>query len=378
MTRKQKNILVLLSLIACGLFSAAGIYAYQTYQTFAQIPLGAALPAYAYTPIALPPTWTPTAGIQLGAVTLAPTVAAPPTNTIEPSCNGPDVMNILAIGADSRQDAYIYGLADVMRIVRVDFKTPRIAILEFPRDLWVEIPYIADNLNGIDHGKLNQAYLFGQPGDGFHYWDDPSAGPGLLALTLNINFGVHSDHYVAVNMRTFENIVNAVDGIDLNVADEATAKNTGLPIGANHLDGAGALKVARNREEGVFERANNQNRVLCALRKKILSPSVVTKIPDLIASFQDNIRTDFTPEQITQLACVGTKLRPENITFASFPEELFKPTLKVPDVYNHNPKGTFIWDVDFKILRDYVAQFQAGTWPPAASIEKETTGVVCE
>ncbi len=287
-------------------------------------------------------------------------------------------MNILAIGADSRKDAYIYGLADVMRIVRVDFKTPRIAILEFPRDLWVEIPYIADNLNGIDHGKLNQAYLFGQPGDGFHYWDDPSAGPGLLALTLNINFGVHSDHYVAVNMRTFENIVNAVDGIDLNVADEATAKNTGLPIGANHLDGAGALKVARNREEGVFERANNQNRVLCALRKKILSPSVVTKIPDLIASFQDNIRTDFTPEQITQLACVGTKLRPENITFASFPEELFKPTLKVPDVYNHNPKGTFIWDVDFKILRDYVAQFQAGTWPPAASIEKETTGVVCE
>ncbi|MDD2920931.1 MAG: LCP family protein [Anaerolineales bacterium] len=376
MNRKQKNILAILALIACGFFSAAGIYAYQTYRTFAQVPLGAALPEY--TRISLPPTWTATVGTPQGAVTLAPTITLAPTNTIEPICSGPDVMNILAVGADSRQDAYIYGLADAIRIVRVEFKTPRVTILEFPRDLWVEIPYIADNLHGIDHGKLNQAYLFGQPGDGFNYWDNPSGGAGLLALTLNQNFGVQSDHYVTVNMRTFENIVNAMGGIDMTITDEETAKNTGLPIGANHLDGAGALKVARNREEGVFERANNQNRVLCALRKKILSPGVVTKIPDLIASFQDNIRTDFTPEQITQLACLGTKLRPQNIAFASFPEELFTPSRQIPDVYTHNPKGVFIWDVDFKILRDYVAQFQAGDWPPAESIEKETKEVVCE
>ena len=286
-------------------------------------------------------------------------------------------MNIVAIGADSRSDTYQYGLGDVIRLVRVDFVTPKVTVLEFPRDLWVEIPYIADNLNGQDHEKLNQAYLYGQPGDGFHYWDDPSAGPGLLSLTLNLNFGVQADHYVAVNMRTFEKVVDAVEGIDLNVPDETTSLNTGLPIGKNHLNGDQALKVARNREEGVFERANNQNRVLCALRKKLTNPKVVTKIPGLIDSFQDNILTDFTPEQLAQLACIGTKLLPENITFASFPQELFKESRIYDPVFK---KNVFYWDVDFNILRDYVTRFHAGTWPEPdiTTDEKEEPEIICE
>jgi len=377
MTQNQKTIIAILSIIAGALAMTLGIYAYQTYQIYAQQPLGPELPVYAYTRIALPPTWTPTVGTPMGMVTLVPTIPIPLTNTIEPICHGPDVMNILAIGADSRQDAYIYGLADAIRIVRVEFKKPKITILEFQRDLWVEIPYIADDLKGLKRGKLNQSYLFGQPS--YHYWDDPSAGPGLLALTLNLNFGVRSDHYITVNMRTFENIVNAVDGIDIYVDDEETFIATGLPLGNNHLDGPGALKVARNREEGVFERGNNQNRVLCALQKKLASPNVVTQIPDLIASFQDNIVTDLTPGEITQLACLGTKLRPQNIIFASFPQKLFKTSRKFPDPYSHNPNGTFIWDVDFDILRDYVAQFQAGTWPETKlGVPTDPGEVVCE
>jgi LCP family protein required for cell wall assembly len=377
MNQKQKTILLALAIITCLLLTAVGIYAYQSYQVFAQQPLGPVLPEY--TRIPLPATWTPTVGAQPAAATLLPTFEIPPTKTPEPICHGPDLMYVLAIGADSRQDAYEYGLADAIRIARIEFNTPKVTILEVPRDLWVQIPYIADNLHGLDHAKLNQAYLFGQPGDGFHYWDEPSGGPGLLALTLNQNFGIRSDKYVSVNMRTFENVVNAVEGIDLYVADEETSRNTGLPVGDNHLDGANALKVARNREEGVFERANNQNRVLCALRKKLTSPGTITKIPELIASFKDNILTDLTPEEITQFACLGAKLRPQNIAFASFPEELFKPSRQIPDLLTHNPKGVFIWDVDFEVLRNYVAQFQAGTWPPPPTIGKETTSeVTCE
>jgi anionic cell wall polymer biosynthesis LytR-Cps2A-Psr (LCP) family protein len=101
----------------------------------------------------------------------------------------------------------------VIRVVRVDFVSPRLTVLDFPRDLWVEIPYIEDNLDGQDHEKLNQAYLYGNPGDGFKYWDDPSAVPGLLALTLDRNFGVKADHYIAVNMKTFVKMVDAVGGI---------------------------------------------------------------------------------------------------------------------------------------------------------------------
>lgn len=374
MTKKQKTILSILALIASLLILFTGGYAYYTYDEYAQKPLGPQLPEF--TPLALPPTWTPTSGAQPGAVTLAPTIVIPPTNTPPPICNLPDVIYLLAIGADSRQDAYIYGLADMIRVARIETKTPKITVLEFQRDLWVEIPYIADDLNGLSEGKLNQSYLFGQPG--FHYWNDPSAGPGLLALTLNQNFGIRSDHYLSVNMRTFENIVNAVDGIDIYIGDEDAAQATGLPLGNSHLDGANALKVARNREEGVFERGKNQNRVLCALQKKLLTPSVLPQIPSLISAFKDNVVTDLTPEEITQLACMGAKLRPQNVTFASFPDELFTPSRKVPDPYSLNPNGTFIWDVDYNILRDYVSQFQAGTWPPAAPIGKTEEGTTCE
>ncbi len=287
-------------------------------------------------------------------------------------------MTILAVGADSRSDTYQYGLADAIRVVRVDFSNRKVTVLEFPRDLWVEIPYISDNLDGQDHEKLNQAYLYGQPGDGFKYWDDPSAGPGLLALTLNVNFGVVIDHYISVNMRTFVNVVNAVNGIDLKVPNEDYALNTGLPVGTHHLNGDQALKVARSRKEGGEARIDNQNMVLCALRKKLTNPTVVTKLPDLITSFQDNILTDLSPEQLSQFACLGTQLPAGNIAFASFPQELFKSDRTYDPVFE---KEVFTWDVDFAILRDYVARFHAGTWPEAVTVsttEEEETEVVCE
>ena len=375
MTRSQKTILAFLSFTACALVSMLGFYVFQSYDAFASQPLGPALPIVAKT---MPATWTPDPLTPSGMITLAPTITFP-TNTpgAVVGCGGPNIMNVVVIGADSRSDNYQYGLGDVIRLVRVDFVTPKVTVLEFPRDLWVEIPYVADNLNGQDHEKLNQAYLYGQPGDGFRYWDDPSAGPGLLTLTLNLNFGVVADHYVAVNMRTFVNVVNAVDGIDLKIADETAAINTGLTIGTHHLNGDQALKVARNREEGVFERANNQNRVLCAVQKKLINPKVVTKIPELIESFQDNILTDFTPEQLGQLACIGTRMPAKNITFASFPQELFKDSLIYDPVFD---KNVFYWDVDFNVLRDYVARFQAGTWPEAdgQTEEEDESEITCE
>jgi len=373
MTKTQKTIIAVLSLVALALVSTIGFYAWSSYRTFATSPLGPALPVASQ---ALPSVWTVPPGdpSALSAVTSAPTVI--PTSTPAPLCGGPNMMTILAIGQDQRSNNYQYGLGDIVRVVRVDFVTPKITVLEFPRDLWVEIPYIADNLDGLDHGKLNQAYLYGQPGDGFAYWDDPSQGPGLLSLTLNLNFGVQIDHYLAVNMRTFENVVNAIGGITIDVPDLETARNTGLPIGKNHLGGSEALKVARNREEGMFERVGNQNLVLCAMREKALSPKIVTQIPALINSFQDNIQTDFTPEQLSQLACLGTQLPVENIAFASFPEELFTEVRIYEDPAY--PKGLLIFDADFNILRDYVTRFNAGTWPPLAAAASTAAGTEAE
>ena len=288
-----------------------------------------------------------------------------PTNTVtpEPLCGGPAVMNLLAIGSDARGNHYLYGLADVMRLVRVDFVNARVTILEVPRDLWVEIPEIADHYN-ITQGKLNQAYLYGNKGLG--YYDGPGEGPGLLARTLNLNFGAQPDHYLAVNMHTFEAVVDAIGGIDVYLPYEISVrgpnnpKGFAIPPGQHHIDGETALWVARIRQYSTFSRAENQNIVMCALRKKLLSPAVVPAIPKLVRDFQRYVQTDLSPEQINQLACLATQMSGTDVVFASFPMELFK-NKKTFDPQLKTTTSTI--DADFDVLRDYMARFQAGTWP---------------
>ncbi|HEX8991674.1 MAG TPA: LCP family protein [Anaerolineales bacterium] len=362
MTGAQKIIIAGLSLAGIVLVTSIGLVITPASATWFTRPLGAPLPTSAYTPLGLPATWTPTALLYRPVSTLRSTA------TPAPLCGGPPVMTILAIGSDTRGTGYTWGLADSIRVVRVDFVTPRLTVLDFPRDLWVKIPYISDNLNGQDHEKLNQAYLYGNPGDGFHYWDDPSAGPGLLALTLNINFGVKADHYIAVNMRTFVNMVDAVGGLDVDLANSVDGSDDPhLQKGHHHIDGAEALALARNRTDGVFSRGENQNIVLCALEKKLTSPSVVPQIPKLVQSFQGSVQTDLSPAIMSQLACLAARMPRQNISLHSFPEDLFTGTRIYDPVFHDLKKGVFIWDVDFSILRTYVAAFQAGAWPVTSS-----------
>ena len=285
------------------------------------------------------------------------------TSVPQPLCGGPAVMNILAIGSDARGNHYLYGLADVIRLVRVDFVNARVTILEVPRDLWVEIPEISDHYN-ITHGKLNQSYLYGNKG--FSYYDGPGEGPGLLARTLNLNFGAQPDHYIAINMKTFEAIVDAVDGIDVylpydvEVVTPDYPNGYGVEAGQHHFDGKTALWVARIRQYGTFSRAENQNIIMCALRKKLLSPAIVPAIPQLVQDFRRYVQTDLSPEQINQLACLATQMHGGNIVFASFPMDLFRVE-KTFDPQSNATTSTLA--ADFDILRDYVAQFHAGTWP---------------
>ncbi len=361
MTGTQKIIIAVLSLTAAVLVMLIGFAVAPAYAAWVKRPLGAPVPTTAYEPIPLPPLWTPTPYVYRYNAQNNPIRSSP---TPVPLCGGPPVMTILAIGSDTRSTGYTWGLADVIRVVRVDFVTPRVTMLDFPRDLWVKIPYISDNLNGQDHEKLNQAYLYGNPGDGFHYWDDPSAGPGLEALTLNVNFGVKVDHYVAVNMRTFVRMVDAVGGLDVKL--EKSVDGSDDPVmqkGQHHFNGAEALALARNRVDGVFSRGENQNIVLCALQKKLTSPSVIPQIPRLIQSFQGSVQTDLSPEIMSQLACLATKLPRQNIALYSFPENLFTGARIHDPVFGDLKKGVFIWQADFNVLRNYVVQFQAGSWP---------------
>lgn len=372
MTRLQKATLSFLLITAAGLI----VLVTRLYAGLWERPLGPALQLSTVTPIQLPATWTP----DPDATSTLPASPDPVSPTKTPSftalCGAPPVMNLLLIGSDARNDSYNYGLADMIRLARVDFVEAKVTVLEFPRDLWVQIPDVADNINGQDHEKLNQAYLYGNPG--FNYTDDPAHGPGLLARTLALNFGVQIDHYAAVNMRTFINVVNAVGGIDVHLPEPVDGRtpedmNNRLVFkaGTLHLNGDRALTLARIRIKGGFARGENQNRVLCALRDKLASPSVIKDIPELIESFKDNVQTDLTPQQISQLACIGAQIDPGNIRFADFPEELFVTTREYDPVFS---KNISVVKANFDILREYVTLFHLGAWPPASSENAEDNG----
>ncbi len=83
-----------------------------------------------------------------------------PSPTIEPVCGNDTSLTILLMGIDTED--YLYGLADSISLVRLDFQTKKVVMVSFPRDLWVDIPG-ATNYK-VTQGKLNQAYFMEQKG----------------------------------------------------------------------------------------------------------------------------------------------------------------------------------------------------------------------
>ncbi|NMC13810.1 MAG: LCP family protein [Chloroflexi bacterium] len=367
MHKKPKLFINFLLFLAAALIIGGFIF-YPRLQQRMDTPLGPGLELPTHTSTTVK-TNTPEAAT--GTVPILPSEAsvftATPTGTSTPAplCGGPPLMFILGIGADSGQD-YMYGLADAIRIARVDFTTPKVTVLSIPRDLWVEIPDL-DPKRNVDHGKLNQAYFFG--GEGMGYYSGPGGGPGLLARTLDLNFGVRVDHYGAVNMQTFVKIVDAVGGIDVYLekpvdgrsSDPATIDLGFFNAGQHHLTGEEALRLSRVRKKyNDFARQDFQTIVLCALKEKLTEPSVIVKIPKLISAFQDSVQTDLTPAQLLQLSCLIPQLDRENLIMTGLPQELFEPSR----VYNERQKNTtFVMDADYEVIRQYIARFIAGEWP---------------
>jgi LCP family protein required for cell wall assembly len=271
-------------------------------------------------------------------------------------------MYILLVGSDSRSNGYIIGLADSINVVRVDFVEARVQLLSFQRDLYVEVPGIENH--NVTMGKLNQAFLYGNPGYG--YYDGVGQGPGLLALTLEHNFGAQVDHYVAVNMQAFVKIVDTLGGINIDLPYVVDGRVKGsrdpdryFPSGRQYLNGYRTMLLARMRPMGVFRRSEVQNLILQALSKKLLTTSVIRKLPDLIDTFYAAVQTDLGVEEVGQLVCLAAKLDVHKIEFFGFPDDLFKGGRVSDPVLGY----TSVLNVDFEILKRYVRAFNKGTWP---------------
>jgi len=284
-----------------------------------------------------------------------------PVPTEEPVCGGPPSMTVLVSGVASER--YTYGLADAVRVVRADFVEQEVTVLALPRDLWVQIPGIADH--GISEGKLNQAYFYGTQGMGFY--DGSGQGSGLLAQTLQSNYGLRVDHYLAVNLNSFEQFINALGGIDVYLPQDVYRKQFGEPklflkAGSHHLNGKEAELLARSRIEiGDFGRINNQTIILKAVAAKLLSAQGVQSIPQLVEQWRDNVLTDLSPSVGQKLACLAGKMDlNQDVSFISLPQDLLEEGLVYDKARGQN---TYALQGDPAELGQLLRDFQAGAWP---------------
>lgn len=198
----------------------------------------------------------------------------PPEEEKEPQTPGgekkpsKEVSNILLVGVETFEGALN---TDTMIVASLDSQNSVIKLTSLMRDLYVEIP-------GHKNNKLNSAYANG--------------GIALLYDTIETNFGLVMDGYVLVDFNDFEEIIDYLGGIDIELtATEAKYLRTTNYIsnpsyrnvveGTQHMNGNQVLgycrirKVPTTTENSDFGRTQRQRIVLEKIFEKLRKKNVI-------------------------------------------------------------------------------------------------------
>lgn len=211
----------------------------------------------------------------------------------------PGITNILLIGTDAR-DLNERARSDSIIIATIDNNTKKLKLSSIMRDTFVDIP-------GYGEQKINAALALGRP--------------ELLIKTIKENFNFTLDKYVMVNFWGFEDIIDGIGGIEVDVKDYEIpeinkyigevrdVKSPPLTTpGLQHLDGQQALAYARIRKvgNGSYERTERQRRVLDIVAEKMMDVSVV-KYPGLLYDLLPSVKTNIEPLTLLNYAYTVSK-----------------------------------------------------------------------
>ena len=193
-------------------------------------------------------------------------------------------------GVDTRGELTENARSDVNILAAVNPVTKRVALVNTPRDYYVD-------LAGTDSkDKLTHAGLYGVE---------------TSMETLGNLYGVNVDHYIRINFAGFISIIDALGGVDVysdqaftSVGSPGYYDPTTFAEGWNHLDGKSALAFARERHafaSGDIQRGINQMKVINAMMNKIKSPTVLMSFSKLMDAVSDCFVTSLSQEQISAL-----------------------------------------------------------------------------
>lgn len=259
--------------------------------------------------------------------------------------NGADSLYILVLGVDRRADGGDQN-ADVIIIARLDLIDQTLTGVSVPRDLLIDIP-------GVGPNKINGAYNYGV----LAAPDDPVAGVAMVRDTVEHVFGVTIDGYVLVDFSGFEDVVDALGGIDVNVPyrivdDEYPTEDYRTEVvtfeaGLQHMDGEEALKYVRTRHaDSDNARRERQIEVIKSVLEQGQSLSSIANADELIVTAGGAIQTSFTLEEQLTLARIARSMAPEKVSIVTLEEPLLQS--------DWTSDGRWVYTADEAALREFV------------------------
>jgi LCP family protein required for cell wall assembly len=171
--------------------------------------------------------------------------------------------------------------------------------LSIARDTIVDIP-------GFGRQKINAAFALG--------------GTALAVRTVETYTGVDVNHVVVVSFEDFPALIDAMGGITYEGGCVVSRINGGfrnggytlrLRAGKTHIDGKQALALARTRKnlcaknESDLTRAHRQQKVISAMRRRLLSPGAFVRLPFISWRVPSALRSDMSghvPPSVKQAA----------------------------------------------------------------------------
>ena len=202
-----------------------------------------------------------------------------------------DKATVMIMGVDERADDV--GRSDTLMIATLDPDKNQAALLSVPRDTRVKI-------KGHGFDKINAAYAYG--------------GRKLTQETIESLLNTHIDHYIKINVHGFTKIIDALGGIDIDVEkrmyyedpwDDDGGLYIDLQPGMQHMDGKTAITYVRYRdEEGDIGRIKRQQNFMKAVMDKLVSPTIIPKLPAIVSAVSDSVETDMSVSEI--LSFLGT------------------------------------------------------------------------
>ena len=194
---------------------------------------------------------------------------------------------------------------DTIIVATFDTKNKTVAMLNVPRDT------LSKAKSGGTH-KINAAY---------------NNGIERTKVELKNLLGFAIDKYVILDFDAFEEIIDAIGGVEIDVPvnmyynDPDQDLHINLKKGLQTLDGANALKYMRYRgyANADIARIEAQQKFYKALAKKMATPSTLLKLPALADVVMNNVETDLTLGEIIWLGATYITIDTSTIVTETLP-----------------------------------------------------------